>query len=96
VAEVRIAVVEGPDTGKEFDLSGTTTVGRDASAGIAIDDTEASRQHASLSVEGTTVTVTDLGSTNGTKVNGAAVTEKRLKDGDTITVGDSDIRFEAN
>ncbi|HEY0633672.1 MAG TPA: RDD family protein [Thermoleophilaceae bacterium] len=88
MAEVRIVVVEGPDTGKEFDLSGTTTVGRDAGAGIAIDDTEASRQHASLSVEGTTVTVTDLGSTNGTFVNGERLSGARqLSATDKLRIG---------
>jgi hypothetical protein len=81
-------VVEGPDTGKEFDLSGATTVGRDASAGIAIDDPEASREHASLSVVGTTVTVTDLGSTNGTFVNGERLSGAReLSATDKLRIG---------
>jgi pSer/pThr/pTyr-binding forkhead associated (FHA) protein len=66
VAEVRIVVVEGPNEGREFELSGATTVGRDPSAGIVIDDPEASRRHASLSLDGDDVSVEDLGSTNGT------------------------------
>jgi len=40
--------------------------------------------------------VVDLGSTNGTKVNGAGVKERRLVDGDEITVGGTKIRFEAS
>ena len=81
-------MVEGPDTGKEFDLSGATTVGRDASAGIPIDDSEASREHASLSVVGTTVTVTDLGSTNGTFVNGERLSGARdLSATDKLRIG---------
>jgi pSer/pThr/pTyr-binding forkhead associated (FHA) protein len=37
----------------------------------------------------------DLGSTNGTRINGAPITERRLEDGDTIAVGDATLRYEA-
>jgi pSer/pThr/pTyr-binding forkhead associated (FHA) protein len=81
-------VVEGPDTGKSFDLSGATTVGRDPGAGIAIDDSDASRNHASLAVDGTTVTVEDLGSTNGTFVNGERLSAARtLSPTDKLRIG---------
>jgi pSer/pThr/pTyr-binding forkhead associated (FHA) protein len=40
--------------------------------------------------------VVDLGSTNGTKVNGSGVRERRLEDGDEITVGTTTLRFEAS
>jgi hypothetical protein len=81
-------VVEGPDTGKEFDLSGAATVGRDPSAGVSIDDPEASREHASLTVAGTTVTVQDLGSTNGTFVNGERLSAAReLSETDKLRIG---------
>src|SRR5207248_1396468 len=75
---VQLVVLEGPDAGKEFDLSGATTIGRDPSAGIVIDDAEASRRHASLSVQGAVVTVEDLGSTNGTFVNGGRLSAARV------------------
>jgi predicted component of type VI protein secretion system len=95
VAEVRIVVVEGPDAGQEFDLSGATTIGRDPSAGIVIDDAEASRRHASLSVEGSTVTVEDLGSTNGTFVNGARIAgAQALRAGDQVRVGQTTMSVE--
>lgn len=81
--EVSIFVVSGPNEGKEFELSGSTTIGRDSSAGIVIDDPEASRRHASLSVEGDTITVEDLGSTNGTFVNG-----QRISAAQTLTASD--------
>jgi hypothetical protein len=88
VPDVQIVVVDGPNTGREFDLSGATVVGRDQSAGLVIDDAEASRRHASLSVEGTTVTVEDLGSTNGTFVNGARISgSKELANGDKVRIG---------
>jgi type III secretion system (T3SS) inner membrane Yop/YscD-like protein/uncharacterized protein DUF4389 len=63
-------VIEGPNTGREFDLAGPTTIGRDPTAGIVIDDAEASRRHASVSLQGEIVTIEDLGSTNGTFLNG--------------------------
>jgi hypothetical protein len=90
VAEVQIVVLEGPDAGKEFELSGATTIGRDPSAGIVIDDAEASRRHASLSLEGATVTVEDLGSTNGTFVNGERLAAPReLGGSDKLRIGTS-------
>src|SRR4051812_42090905 len=88
MSEIQLAVLDGPDAGKEFDLSGATTVGRDPSAGIVIDDPESSRRHASLSVEGSTVTVEDLGSTNGTFVNGERLTAPReLSGSEKVRVG---------
>ena len=47
-----IVIVQGPNEGREFDISGATSIGRDTSAGLVIDDPEASRRHASLSLEG--------------------------------------------
>ncbi|MEA2411073.1 MAG: hypothetical protein QOC77_1634, partial [Thermoleophilaceae bacterium] len=88
MADVQIVVVDGPNTGREFELSGATVVGRDQSAGLVIDDPEASRRHASLSVEGLAVTVEDLGSTNGTFVNGARISgAKELANGDKVRIG---------
>ena len=48
------------------------------------------------SAEPTGFLVVDLGSTNGTRVNGATVSEHQLKDGDAITVGATRIRFDAS
>jgi hypothetical protein len=87
VAEARIAVVEGPDAGKEFELSGSTVIGRHE-GDVALDDSEVSRSHASLVFDGTTVTVQDLGSTNGTFVNEERVSGPRqLGAGDKLRVG---------
>lgn len=71
-------------------------IGRAAECGVRLTDTSVSRTHAEVRPTGDGWTVVDLGSTNGTKVNGAAITERRLKDGDTISVGDSQLKFEAN
>lgn len=75
---------------------GTITIGRAAETEVRLTDTSVSRRHAEVRATGDGWTVVDLGSTNGTKVNGIVVTERKLRDGDVISTGDSDIRFEAN
>jgi hypothetical protein len=75
---------------------GTITIGRSAESEVRLTDTSVSRRHAEVRATGDGWTVVDLGSTNGTKVNGIVVTERKLRDGDVISTGDSDIRFEAN
>jgi hypothetical protein len=86
-----------PD-GQRIVLSGSPVViGRATDAGIRLDQTSVSRRHAEVraSAEGSWVVV-DLGSTNGTRVNGGVVSgERRLKPDDAISVGDTVIRFEA-
>lgn len=68
---------------------GVLTIGRDEMSGLPLepDDTSASRRHAGLSVDGTTVTVTDLGSTNGVFVNGVRVEQAVLAPGDELRLG---------
>jgi hypothetical protein len=88
VAEIQLVIVEGADSGREFDLGGAIIVGRDESAGIVIADAEASRKHASLTTEGASLTVEDLGSTNGTFVNGERLSAARtVGEGDRVRVG---------
>lgn len=85
-----------PD-GKRVRLAeATVTIGRAAECEVRLADTSVSRRHAEVRMVGDGWTVVDLGSTNGTKVNGAVVTERRLKDGDTLSVGDSHLKFEAS
>lgn len=70
------------------------TIGRLPECAIALDDPNVSRRHAQIRREGLDVVIVDLGSTNGTKVNGVIVREHRLLPGDTITVGTTTLRFE--
>jgi pSer/pThr/pTyr-binding forkhead associated (FHA) protein len=72
------------------------TIGRSPDSTVHLADTSVSRRHAELRPAGDGWAVADIGSTNGTRVNGATVTERRLKDGDVITVGDVQLRFEAS
>jgi hypothetical protein len=74
-------------------LRGTTVIGRGAEADVQLTDTGVSRRHAEVRVVDDHVEVHDLGSTNGTRVNGQRVAAATLTDGDRITVGTSDLVF---
>ena len=69
-------------------------IGRLPECTIVLNDPNVSRRHAEVKRRGSEVIVVDLGSTNGTKVNGAQVRERVLQEGDEITVGSTTIRFE--
>jgi pSer/pThr/pTyr-binding forkhead associated (FHA) protein len=60
------------------------TVGRDDTADVFVDEPLVSRQHARIERRGTAYFVLDLGSTNRTRVNGIAVGERELQDGDEV------------
>ncbi len=85
----------GAITGKTFSLTGTMSVGRVAGVDIVVDDDSVSRRHAELIVNGREVTVKDLGSANGTTVNGAPIAEDTiLAPGDIIQFGVVEVMFE--
>jgi FhaA, N-terminal domain/FHA domain len=69
-------------------------LGRMPDCDVVLADPNVSRRHAELRRVGDTVVVTDLGSTNGTRVNGEAVRERALASGDEITVGSTTVVFE--
>jgi S-DNA-T family DNA segregation ATPase FtsK/SpoIIIE len=72
LAEVH--VVAGPDAGTRLPLpQGTTRIGRGCEAGLRLADPDVSRVHAEVVADGTSVRVRDLGSTNGTRLAGAAL-----------------------
>ena len=74
----------------------TVSIGRLPECDINLADPNVSRRHAELRPAGTSYVVTDLRSTNGTRVNGAPISEQVLRDGDVITVGATTLRFEAS
>jgi DNA-binding winged helix-turn-helix (wHTH) protein len=77
---------------------GENIVGRDPHCGVWLDASGVSRQHASILVDTASqrAALTDLDSTNGTFVKGAAVVEpRRLVDGDVITIGSVELTFRA-
>jgi hypothetical protein len=70
------------------------TIGRLPECAVTLDDPNVSRRHAQLRREGDSVVLVDLGSTNGTRVNGVHVRSQELAPGDVITVGTTALRFE--
>ena len=83
-----------PD-GNRFPLEGRVlTIGRQSSCDIAISDPNVSRQHAEIRPFGDGYILVDLGSTNGTKVNGGRVAEHHLVDGDQLGFGGTTLVFE--
>ena len=68
-------------------------LGRSRDSDIQLSDANVSRHHAEVRQEGTSYWVVDLGSTNGTEVNGKRVKRAKLEDGDTIVLGSTRIAF---
>jgi len=75
---------------------GENVAGRGAECAVVVDATTVSRRHARIIVAAGVATVEDLGSTNGTSVNGAAITAPTgLKDGDEIALGKAVLKLRA-
>jgi len=90
MAQFQFVMRSGPTPGVTFPLEGDQlTIGRDASNGVAINDAEVSRKHSRLSFQGGKYVVEDLGSTNGTFVNGQRLAGPVvLKPGDVVSLGE--------
>jgi pSer/pThr/pTyr-binding forkhead associated (FHA) protein len=86
---------DGALEGQRFELDDGRTIGREG-ADITLDDDQVSRRHARVSVAGATITIEDLGSTNGTFVNGAKIeAPTTLAPGDTVRIGATTFALEA-
>lgn len=87
-------VIEGVDKGRIFrDLPIPVTIGREEGNLLRLNDERVSRFHAKVQQEDGDVILTDLESTNGTRVNGAPVQIRRLRAGDQVSVGRSMLLF---
>ncbi len=83
-------VIQGRDQGSRFHLEEAVhSIGRTHNHSIRLHDTEVSRNHAELVRRGETYAVRDLGSSNGTFVNGKPVNDQSLASGDQVQVGRS-------
>ncbi len=74
----------------------TVTIGRMPGSTVVLNDPNASRRHAEIKPVGSGYVLVDLGSTNGSRVNGARVDNHPLSDGDTMSFGNTVIRFESS
>ena len=90
MAQFQFVMRSGPTPGVTFPLEGDQLIiGRDLSNGVAINDAEISRKHSRLSFQGGKYVLEDLGSTNGTFVNGQRLAGPVvLKPGDVVSLGE--------
>jgi pSer/pThr/pTyr-binding forkhead associated (FHA) protein len=89
-----LLITTGPGRGQTFELRGEVHLGRSRTNAVALSDGKVSRNHARLEpVRGTYILI-DLGSANGTFVNGVRVSQPvRLRDGDILQAGDTQLVF---
>jgi FHA domain len=90
-----VVAAMGHEPGTTFDVGEGATMGRSDGAAIRIDDPFASSAHARIFPQGEYMYLEDMGSTNGTYLNGRQVkATERLKMADVIRIGDSEYRYE--
>lgn len=91
---ITFQVIEGVDKGRVYrDLPVPVSIGREEGNGMRLNDERISRFHAKVQLDGDDVIITDLESTNGTRINGDPVQIRRLLPGDRIGVGRSVLVF---
>ncbi len=90
-----LRIVEGAGSGTSVALGERATLGRSRNCDVQIKDVESSRFHAEVRLDRGRYYVKDLGSSNGTLVNGERITEQELRDGDRIQIGEVVIEFAA-
>src|ERR1051326_632580 len=87
---ITFQVLEGIDKGRVFrELPIPVTIGREEGNILRLNDERVSRFHAKVQTDGGDVIITDLDSTNGTRVNGSPVQIRRIRAGDQIALGRS-------
>jgi hypothetical protein len=87
VVTITLAGHAHPITSRSF------LIGRSRECDLRVTDGNASRRHAEIAQEGSVYVLVDLGSTNGTELNGRRITRQELTDGDRITIGATDLIF---
>lgn len=94
---MQIRIKTGPNKGKLVPVSGAhpIVIGRDNTCGLQVIDRGVSREHAKIVRVGEMVFLHDLGSRNGSYVNGERVKEELLREGDIIRVGATQLQFES-
>lgn len=83
-----IMVIKGPNIGDKFYLTEEKfTIGRSVDSDILLDDITVSRQHAIIERQNKAYIMRDLGSLNGTYINGEIINESKLNNGDKLQIG---------
>jgi pSer/pThr/pTyr-binding forkhead associated (FHA) protein len=92
--DITLRILDGADRGRNFErLSTPITIGREEGNSIQLNDERVSRFHLKIQADKDKIVLTDLQSTNGTKVNGEDIQLRILRYGDLINVGRSVILF---
>ena len=90
-----VVAAKGYEPGASWDIGGGATMGRSDGAEIRVEDSFASSAHARIFSRGDSMYVEDMGSTNGTYLNGRQIrAAERLKMADVIRIGDSEYRYQ--
>ncbi len=91
MSQFQFVMRSGPHPGKVYPIDGTElTIGRDNSNAVAINDAEVSRKHAKMELRGSSYVIQDLGSTNGTFVNGNRTSGMQvLNPNDIVSFGEN-------
>ncbi len=99
-AHPTLTIVKGPQIGEAFELdTAEITLGRDPKNSVFLNDMTVSRHHARMDLSNLALgssSIEDLGSLNGTWVDGAIVSKASLKDGSTIQIGTFRMVFHTN
>jgi hypothetical protein len=92
---LEVVAAMGHQPGTTFDVGGGATLGRSDGADIRVDDPFASSAHARIFERGDFMYLEDMGSTNGTYLNGRQVkAPERLKMADSVRIGDTEYRYQ--
>jgi DNA-binding NtrC family response regulator len=93
-----LEIIEGPDAGARFVIDESapsrSLVGKSPACDLRLSDPQVSRRHAALEIAGRRLAITDLGSTNGTFVDGVAVGSAFLRGGEIVRLGGTAIRVD--
>jgi FHA domain len=96
-AVARFVVLESPslEQGQAIELTPPAVVGRESPNGVPLGDDEfASAHHARIDARADGIWVEDLGSTNGTFLNGGRISAERLEPGDVLRIGQTELVFQ--
>jgi hypothetical protein len=92
---LEVVAAMGHEPGTAFNVSGGATMGRADNSDIPVEDRFASSSHARIFPRGEFMYIEDMGSTNGTYLNGRQVqSAERLKPADVVRIGDSEYRYQ--
>ena len=92
---LEVVAAMGLDPGSSFEIGESATMGRADGSDIPVDDPFASSVHARIFPRGQFMYIEDMGSTNGTYLNGRRLrAAERLKVGDTVRIGETEYRYQ--